>query len=199
MLNSLRDVSEQTFQFACSGQCTLENVTNIVEAYTKIDKILFVRYEAEEDNPIWGEFFRWQQFEPYKGEQTIVEVKYASHLSLPWMRFVVCKELAHSLESVTGTHTVTDGEVSSLVTELSLISTSKNEGLSPAGSVEKLAEAAALEILLPLKLRQKLISDNGGVSDEFIMDVANRHQIPLRYAYYGFNEGYNNIIADMLK
>jgi hypothetical protein len=50
---------------------------------------------------------------------------------------------------------VTDEDVTALISELALASTVKN--FSPPGMIEKIAEAAALEILFPFELRKELL------------------------------------------
>lgn len=198
MIEGIKAVSSKTAGFLASNNyCSLENVHNVIEAYTQIDKILYRRYEAAEDNPIWGEFQRWQQFEPYKGEITIVEVRYASHLNPEWKRFVVCKELAHSLDARKGVCTVEDADVKSLITELS-ISSAAGANASIAGNAEKIAEAGAVEILLPLEYRIKRIADHGGeVSETLLAEIQNEHRLPIRYLRVAFDPEYIKLMRSI--
>ncbi|TGS45197.1 MULTISPECIES: hypothetical protein [unclassified Mesorhizobium] len=195
MFSAIKIVSRESLSFARAGQCSLQRIHNIIEAYTKIDQIFYVRYDAEPENPIWGEFLRWEQFAPYQGEQTKVEIRYASHLDDKWKRFVVCKELAHSLDARKGVHTVQDVDVKSLITELSLTSAAGVRSL--AVSAEKIAEAGALEMLLPLALRKEVIAANA-VDDALIKSLSDQHEIPEFYVGLGFNSEYNGLIEGIL-
>lgn len=137
----------------------LEQITNIVEGYTKIDTVEFIGYNTPPTNPIWGEFYRFNRFIPYKGNEEVVQIRYATHLSKEWLRFVITKELCHALDDRSGTHTVSAQSVSSLITILSLISgVQSGPKLSIAAQAEKLAEICAMEILIPISVRRRMIA-----------------------------------------
>jgi len=161
---------------------------NLVTAYTKIDKISFVCYETSPQNPIWGQFRRWEQFEPYNGEVTYLEILYASHLDESWKRFVVCKELCHALESTDGSHTVEDRDVTKLINSLAIKSVQPSE-MTEAFGAEILAEMCAMEMLLPIEFRQNII-DRYGASAETNAMIAKEHKLPLLFTALAMDPSY---------
>lgn len=202
MLQAIKTISDQALQIINDrggDPCTLQDITNVIEAYTKIDEILFVCYEAPPDNPIWGGFQRWEQFQPYQGERTLVEVRYADHLTVHWRRFVVCKELCHALDSRRGTHTASDVEVTELITELALASAaSANGNPSTAGSAEIIAQAGAIEILLPLPIRLQMVDGIGNSMDNaLIQAIADQHQLPVGYVRLAFQPTYISMMQNI--
>ncbi|QOG06539.1 hypothetical protein IGS74_18840 [Aureimonas sp. OT7] len=179
--------------------CTLETLVNLVTAYTKIDIVEFVGYNTPADNPIWGSFRRFEYFQPYSGEITKVEIRYANHLSLDWLRFVVTKELCHALDTAKGSHSVSDDDVKLLITELSLASVKSSPMNQPvAVSMEKVAEVGAVEILIPYTVREKILAD-GPVDESRIEALAREFQTPVRYVGLAFDLDYMEISKDYFK
>lgn len=170
---------------------SLQQITNLVEAYTKIDRVEFVGYVCAPSNPIWGEFLRWNSFAPYRGNEEVVEVRYATHLSQPELRFVITKELCHALEHRSGTHTVSPDSVSSLITTLSLTS-GISANSAPGIRAEKLAEVCAMEILIPLTVRQKL-SEGGRLDQNAIARISERLELPARLVSDVFDPDYMQV------
>jgi hypothetical protein len=163
----------------------LETITNVVEGFTAIDKVVFVRYDTEPDNPIWGSFQKWVGLPaPYRSIETWVEVRYASHLDETWRRFVVCKELCHALEEDDGCHSVSSSGIDQLVNIFSLNSkkTLKELERTPPITAEFLAEAAALELLCPMPIRRAVAALN--LEDH--EGVCAKYGIPYRYGWFAF-------------
>jgi hypothetical protein len=70
-----------------------------------------IRFRTRPRRAPWGQFFRWDQLKQYGGTETLVQVRYASHLSDGFRRFVVCKELCHALDTTEGVHSVSDAGI----------------------------------------------------------------------------------------
>lgn len=153
MLPTVCDVSKKIGLATGTGiRRPLEIIVNSVTAYTPIDEIVYVRYNSRPQNPIWGQFRKFaQQPSAYTGEKTFVEIRYASHLSRDFYRFIVCKELCHALDSDEGTHSVTNRAVTRLINTFALWSANKPaSGVgTPAVDAETYAEIGALELELP--------------------------------------------------
>src|SRR4051812_46975095 len=110
MLKAVASVRDEVLK-RCNGKphFDLEVITAVFTAVTAIDQLVFVQYDTPEENPIWGEFTRWtRQPGVYQSFETMVEIRYAQHLlkNEAWLRFIVCKELCHSLEAPDGAHDV---------------------------------------------------------------------------------------------
>lgn len=201
MLRAIKKIRDEACKAHPGSETfTLEQITRLIEAYTAIDKVEFIQFPATIENPIWGEFRRWEHFKPYEGEKTYVEIRYASHLDLKWRRFVICKELCHALDTRKGTHTASDEMVSDLITDLALLSAES----TPEDYIERLpiqaekvAEAGAMELLVPLHIRQQLI-----ISGEFekigISGIAERFRVPDPYIELVFRPAYMEIIRTVL-
>ena len=136
----------------------LKNIIFAVEAYTVIDKIIYVGYDVPATNPIKGQFWKYSRApSAYASVETIVEVRYALHLDLRWRRFVVCKELCHALENDEGTHSASTRSIDRILSRFALYSARKPiQGSFPAFDAEALAELGALELICPLVVRKKL-------------------------------------------
>lgn len=162
---------------------TLETIANAVSAYSPIDKIFYVGYDVPSTNPIWGQFRKYgKRPTAYSNEETIVEIKYANHLSDEWRRFVVCKELCHAIDDDEGAHSISDKSIERLVANFSLISlrrTIRHDGNNRAFNAEMAAEIGAIELLCPLSERPQLIASNGGDIEK----LCNDFQIPLDYSF----------------
>jgi hypothetical protein len=122
MFKTIRQVSAGLVREIGQGvPYTLETIVKAIEAYTPIDEVIYVGYDVPNTNPIWGQFWKYgHQPSVYSGLKVLVEIRYAIHLDEPWYRFVVCKELCHSLDSDEGAHSVTNKSVERLMSSFSL-------------------------------------------------------------------------------
>ncbi len=172
---------------------SLEHISNSIEAYTKIDTVEFVGYNTSAANPIWGEFLRFTRFLPYRGKEEVVEVRYATHLPVDCLRFVVTKELCHALDSRAGAHTVSNSAVTTLITTLSLISGAQSgAAMSMAVNAERLAEICAMEILIPLRIRQAMIA-SGEYAQLGSVAIGARLEVPATSVSEVFDPAYMQI------
>ena len=176
---------------------TLEMVSSIVEMMTPIDEIIFIEYQAPATNPIWGQFQKWTYLPTaYASFTTRVEVRYASHLSEEWRRFVVCKELCHALDESTGSHSASGRSVDNLLKAFALISTQQRpRSTALAYQAEVLAEIGAIELLCPLQIREPLVTED---PDE-ISALAKQFGIPEDYAEYAFRAESLGTLAHLME
>jgi hypothetical protein len=196
MLDAIKAVRAETLKLCEeNGHCTLQEVSNLIEAYTKIDETRYLQFSAPRSNPIWGEFLRWQHFVPYGGEKTTVEIRYASHLDIPERRFIVAKELCHALDNTKGSHTASDDSVSDLITQLSLLSASTS--FTAPLLAEKVAEFGAVELMIPLAIRKQLLV-NGTFAAIGVDGMMTRFRMPSLYIEMAFREDYISIIEALL-
>jgi hypothetical protein len=151
MLRSAIPVLKEVLRQFPEGGIDLETITKIVVGVTKIDRVHFTEYNVPSDNPIIGEFRRFEQRDAvYSPVLTVVEIRYANHLTQEDRQFVVCKELCHSLEEPDGRHAVTDNGIDDLVAAFSIMRGYEQPLNIPAAfGVEILAMTTAIEILLP--------------------------------------------------
>lgn len=120
MFDGAAPILKELYQAFPKGGADLQTISRIVTGVTNLDRTHYVGFEAPRTNPIWGTFRRFdQQDAVYAGDVTIVEVRYAQHLSESEMIFVVSKELFHSLEAADGQHVVSDDAIDALVTAFS--------------------------------------------------------------------------------
>lgn len=197
MLKTVCQVSAGLHKELGEKYYNLENIVFAVEAYSPIDEVYYVGYDVPSHNPICGQFFKFVQTpNAYSSSKTVVEVRYALHLDARWRRFVVCKEMCHSLEADEGTHSATDRSVDYLVNGFSLFSAKKVFGDNPlkAMNAEILAEVGALELLCPLAVRKKIIKTADGNYDKFCEAFG----IPKYYADVAFNEDIVAAVKDMI-
>lgn len=201
MLGAIRKIRDEACRaFPESETFTLQQITNLIEAYTAIDEVEFVRFPSTPENPIWGEFRRREYFKPYEGEKTLVQIRYASHLDLGWRRFVVCKELCHALDSRKGAHTASDASVTDLIVDLALLSvaTQPTDRINELPvEAEKVAEAGAMELLVPLNIRRQLL-ESGEYERLGIEAVAARFRVPAPYVELVFRPSYMEIVSAVL-
>lgn len=190
MLKAVASVRDEVLKQCPRPHYPLELVTKIFLAMTPIDKVVFVRYDTPPENPIWGEFTRWnQQPRVYAPFETIVEIRYAAHLlrNEDWLRFVVCKELCHSLEAPNGAHDVSAAAISQLVSTFSLVSSENQPSkMSPAFRLEVLAEVGALELLCPTSERVDFIAKYGQPDEEAVAQIAADYHLPVGYVGAAF-------------
>jgi hypothetical protein len=167
----------------------LEDIRKAVLAVTNVDEIEFVRYD-EPNNPIKGRYLRYDLPEGLYGQvKTRVEVHYAADLNYCWRRFVICKELCHSLEEDGQTKVVTPAQMEKLIETL-LLPAASLEALAafPPFRAEKIAEFSALEILCPVEQRRLIVDKRIalGLSD---LQIASRFRVPVVYAKRMFEPG----------
>ncbi|MCK5932069.1 MAG: ImmA/IrrE family metallo-endopeptidase [Fulvimarina manganoxydans] len=176
-----------------NSQCTLEDIACIFSESTNIDEVEFIGYNCNRSNPIWGSFRKYQKIVAYRGEIDTVEIRYANHLSSAWRRFVVTKELCHSLEADKGYFSVENQDVKRLITELSISSIPSNGKFSRPFSMERRAELAALEILLPFSKREQIIQQEGTLTESRIEELAEQFDAPVFYTAMAFSDSYISI------
>ena len=201
MLRAIRKIRDEACKAHRDSETfTLEQITHLIEAYTAIDEIEFIQFPATIENPIWGEFRRWEHFKPYEGEKTYVQIRYASHLDAKWRRFVICKEMCHALDARKGAHTASDDMVSDLITDLSLLSAeSRPEDFVDRLPIqaEKVAEAGAMELLVPLHIRKELLQ-TGEFERLGVAVIAERFRVPDPYIELVFRPAYMDIVSTVL-
>ena len=124
------------------------------------------------------------------------EIHYSVHSSLDWRRLAICKEAMHLLIDDEHCHFTTDIQflIEGLIVGVMF------EPDTPAGS-EHMGEVAAIEMLLPWKLRHVLTEmRDAGMSD---FQIAVQTRVPVKYvtamlhgrygkASAGINEGLDN-------
>jgi hypothetical protein len=183
MFKAVSKASAKIYAAIGDNKADLQTITNVIEGFTAIDKVVFVQYESAPDNPIWGSFQKYVTSAPYRSVETWVEVRYASHLDETWRRFVVCKELCHALEEDDGNHSITAVSMDNLVDAFSLTSKSKLLKKQPAPiNAEFLAEAAALELLCPMPIRRAV--EAMGLEDH--EEMCAKYGIPYEYGWFAF-------------
>jgi hypothetical protein len=170
MLDAAVPVLREIYKRFPQGCADLEVISKIVTGTTLIDRTHYVGFDTPRANPIWGSFKRFEQPDaPYAGNVTIVEVRYAQHLTEDERVFVVSKELCHSLEATDGTHVVTDSAIDDLVAEFSVFS-SQRSGRANARDVnafnlEMLATIVVAELVCPVAHRRTLMAAAGDDPD----------------------------------
>jgi hypothetical protein len=169
------------------GQITIEQIVNIFEAFTEIDEINYIGYNVSPTNPIWGRFSKWQLQKSYGGLKTHCNVQYASHLNDIWRLFVVCKELCHALVNDNGSHSISDNSVVNLVNSLALSSASQRVKPSNPFVAEKLAEFGALEIIVPVSIRQNMLA-SGEYTSLSVEELSAKLNCPDIYIDYIFSQ-----------
>jgi hypothetical protein len=181
MLKAIASVRDEVVK-ACNGrEIDLETISRTFAALTIVDHIVYVCYDTPAENPIWGEFCRWtRRPSVYDPMETIVEVRYASHLSEDWRRLVVCKELCHALDVAEGCHVATTAAVDNIVTSFSLRSAAQSPAqFAPGFQSEVIAEAGAIELLFPLAIRKERLASGTKLD---AAQLAREFNLPLPYA-----------------
>src|ERR1700744_1599608 len=179
---AVRDAILTEFHDGCAS---LEAITRIVVGVTLIDHISFVEYHVSKTNQIGGPFRRYERRPaPYDSLQTIVEIRYASHLALDERRLVVCKELCHSLDVDNGAHHVSNAAIQTLVETFSL--NSQNLGGQPSEMfrAEQMAEVCSVELLCPLPIRKQRLQNGGGLN---YPAMSEEFGLPADYVEMAFN------------
>jgi hypothetical protein len=193
MLQTIIKIAECLQRDIGVGQSfTLEQISNAVEAVSPIDEVIYVGFDVPDTNPIWGQFWKYGRVPTaYASRTTTAEIKYAKHLSVPWRRFVVCKELCHALESDEGTHSISDRSVTRILSNFSLISANKKlNGITPAFNAEMLAEVGALELMCPIATRQEVLK--GGNKD--VKKLCQQFGIPEEFGDFAFSAAITDFI-----
>jgi hypothetical protein len=200
MLRAVSTVSKEIFSRCGHTRADLDLITQTFCDLTVVDQVHFVEYDTPADNPLWGGFQRWsKQPGVYTAFETIVEIRYAKHLTEEWRRFVVCKELCHALDTSDGCHVVTPAAVDNLVNTFALTSTAavpKTTG--SAYQAEVLAEVGALVLMCPLEARK--VAVNGVPFDELDVDaLCTRFGIPKSYANLAFGDQWSGVIELLMQ
>jgi len=202
MLKAVSQVSKALAQECVPHELDLERITSMFEKITAVDEVVFVRYNTAPQNPFWGEFTRWtMQPAVYAAFKTMVEIRYASHLldKEDWLRFVVCKELCHSLEAPSGKHDVSERGVDDLVDKFSLISASKAiDDITASYQLEILAEVGAVELLCPLNIRKQIIAETGSPDATKCKEIAAKYNLPFEYVLGSFDPGHMSIVEHLM-
>ena len=181
----VRDAIMHEFPDGCAS---LEAITRIVSGVTLIDHVWFIEYDVLRINPIWGSFRRFERrLAVYEPMQTIVEVRYASHLSEAERRFVVCKELCHALDANNGAHHVSDAAIQALVDTFSLMSQEMTGKPNAPFQAEQMAEVCSVELLCPLPVRKQKILEGAKLDFEAI---SAEFGLPAEYAEMAFDPRY---------
>ncbi len=189
MLKAVASVRDEVLRQCAADKIDLQVITNVFTGLTIVDQIAFVGYEVPRENPIWGEFTRWsRQPGVYRSFETIVEIRYAKHLSEAERRFVVCKELCHALDTEDGVCDVSTNAMNNLVDGFSLISAGNIKKLSPVMTSELIAHSGALELLCPLQVRKEILQNNGKPDDEMLPKIAEKYLIPEMQLLWAFDE-----------
>jgi hypothetical protein len=198
MFKAVAKASAEIHAATGDNRTNLATITNVIEGFTAIDKVVFVRYESTPDNPVWGSFQKWVvRPSPYSSIETWVEVRYASHLDETWRRFVVCKELCHALEEDDGCHSVSASGMDQLVNIFSLTSKKSPEEMkqTPPITAEFLAEAAALELLCPMPIRRAVAAQEMEDHEE----VCAKYGIPYIYGWFAFGTQWMDAMQGFMK
>ncbi len=192
MFKSVARVRDEVVTRCRNRQIDLETITKVFVGLSVVDYIVFVRYDTLRENPIWGEFSRWSRSPSvYAPSETIVEIRYATHMNETWRRFVVCKELCHSLEVDSGTHVVTPGAVDRLVGAFSMSSFGDRQvKMFDSFESELAAEAGAIELLCPLRKRKQIIAAEGQPSEPRLRRLAEEFNLPQSYTDIAFHPKY---------
>jgi hypothetical protein len=174
----------------------IEPIRRAIIEITNVDRIELVGFRDSE-NPMKGQFRRYEREDGvYSGTKTTVEVRHELSLNFCWSRFVICKELCHSLETDPKVRVRDFAEVEKLLNALRL-----NGGAAipyPPFISEKMAEFTALELLCPVRDRQKASKARaaGGISD---MQIATEFRVPVRFVPALFNPTYIELIHQLFK
>lgn len=189
MLKEIAEVRDEVVS-RCGEKGDLETITKVFTELTIVDHIVFVRCDIPETNPIVGAFQRWSRSPAvYHGSETIVEIRYAEHLlrNTPMRRFVVCKELCHSLEIADGVCDISPTAMANLVTSFALMSAGSLGSISPTMQSELLAYTGAVELLCPLAERERVVEDLGRTPNHAeITDIAAKFEIPAPFLLASF-------------
>jgi len=199
MLKDVANVRDGILKTCAGHECDLQTITNAFVAYTVFDRIDFVPYDTPVSNPIIGEFTRWHMLPaPYSASQSIVEVRYAKHLSQADRRLVVCKELCHALEAPTGVHVVSDEGIQEIVEAFSIQSSNEAPGKVTVNvALETVAMVGALEILYPIQERLEILK--GGMPDEAgIVALAQKYQLQPHQIEASLQPSYIEIIQGLM-
>lgn len=205
MLGAIKTVRDEARRRSGSDNLTLEAIKKAVDEATVFDELTFAPFEVPETSPFLGRFSKWSvPLGVYSSHKIIVEIAYAKHLSEPWRRFVICKELSHALITFgkENGHEVSESSIRGLVDAFSLQSALRYaEHAQPQNAYveEKLAEAAAIELLLPMHARESELRQNAYAQrDRTVVErLAKEYNLPEMYVCLGLDENYN-IVAKSL-
>ena len=191
MLKPVCKVARELCEMCEPHEFDLARIVGMIKAITVVDHVFFVQYDTPPENPIWGEFTRWsKQPGAYAAFETNVEIRYATHLldKEDWLRFVICKELCHSLEAPSGKHDVSERGVDDLVDKFSLISSAQTPpNMTRVYHLELLAEVGAIELLCPLQTRKEILEKSGRPDADACAAIAKKYNMPIGYVDGAFD------------
>ena len=205
MFGVIKTVRDEAQKRAGSDKLSMEDITSVVDGITFIDETIFAPYDVPETNPFLGRFTKWSTAPGvYRAHRIIVEIAYAKHLSEPWVRFVVCKELSHALLTLgrENGHEVSEAAIRGLADAFALQSArgtvANFHGLAYAE--EQLAEAAATELLFPLQVRESELNKNPAAKEDqdVVMRLSNEYNLPDLYVCLGLDVRYNEVARNLL-
>ncbi|HEX5453581.1 MAG TPA: hypothetical protein VFX06_07295 [Stellaceae bacterium] len=180
----------------------LEDIRAAIVEVTGIDFIRFNKYPdgADENlNPVRGRFRRYEgQYVPYSGNGTVVEIDYANSLNFCWTRFVVCKEICHSLEEDSTVQVSSFPEIERLIEALQSAHPVEISAAYRPFLSERTAQICALELLCPIRDRRRMI-ENGSAKKYSEMQIATAFRIPVDYIKTLFDPAYVGLISKILE
>lgn len=177
----------------------ISTVKAAVEAVTEIDNIILQKVAIGDDNPLLGEYTRYERRESaYSSIVTTAEIYYANHMNTCWTRFVVCKEICHALLDGEDGRADTAEKVEELLEFLVQSKGAKHLISKASFQTEGLAEWAALEILCPVEDRRIILSKMQNGQDVSEIQIARDFRIPLDYVSVLFEEKFISYIEELL-
>jgi len=189
-LKRVRDYIVKNHKPVDSLPYTLEEIKAGIEIVSNVDIVEISEFNLP-DNPIKGRYERYEiRCALYEPQKTKVCVQVAQSLNTCWKRFVVCKELCHSL-APNGDYHITSADqledlIESLISPRYLLD---KLSFSPALRSENIAIFAALELLCPIHERKKVLRfrESNEISD---MQVAQHFRIPASFVAAAFDRHY---------
>jgi hypothetical protein len=177
----------------------VEDIRTSAQEVTDVDRIRFFEFPGEEQNPVKGRFRRYEgELGCYVGCGTVVEIDYDSTLNFCWTRFVLVKEMCHSLEKDRTVRVSDFGTVERLIEAFRVPDPSGAAFAFPPFGSEKMAEFCALELLCPIRDRIKIVERRAEtkLSD---MQIATAFRIPVHYVTALFAPSYVHLMSRILK
>lgn len=174
----------------------IEEIKEAIVANSHIDEICFIPFDDPE-NHVKGRYQRYSKSPGVYCDSVLqVDIHYNKSLNFCWTRFVICKEMCHSLEDGGDEAVSTREDVDSLVDALlSPKQLRQSVSFFPPFISENVAQFAALELLCPLPLRKKIVEYRSSttLSD---MQIATDFRIPVDYVDILFNKNYIDLVEE---
>lgn len=176
-----KEILEQYKTYALAADDPLRSVDILIKICKQYLEKNIVIYELDVDkvdSPIYGASI----LQKTEGRYDICHVK---NLNYCWQRFVICKELFHVVLDEEQYRSIGIG---SHIDEVTVAFPDDESRPSPPVIVEKLAEIAAMEFLIPYAERKtECEMKNGGINCRAIAD---RYKVPLVYVEKYFSIPY---------